>query len=102
MEPKPLDIAVAIPALNERENLELLLPSLWAVTKRLGLMAEIIVVDGGAPHGTHLAAEQLGARLVPQQERAHARAAPPPPPRRRRALRWRTEARHLAPTRCPR
>src|SRR5260370_39538803 len=46
MEPKPPDIAVAIPALNERENLELLLPSLWSVTKRLGLIAELTVVDG--------------------------------------------------------
>jgi len=71
MQAKPCDIAIAIPALNERENLELLLPSLWAVTKRLGLMAEIIVVDGGSADGTQLAAEQLGARVVTQQERGY-------------------------------
>src|SRR5260370_37526335 len=68
MEPKPPDIAAVIPALNERENLELLLPSLWAVTKRLGLVAEIIVVDGGSADGSRRAAEQLGARVITQLE----------------------------------
>src|SRR5260221_6851535 len=71
MEPKPLDIAVVVPALNERENLELLLPSLWAVTERLGLVAEIIVVDGGSADGSRLAAEQLWARVITQQERGY-------------------------------
>ncbi len=71
MPSKAPDIAAVIPALNERENLELLLPSLWAVTKRLGVMAEIIVVDGGSADGTQLAAEQLGARVVTQQERGY-------------------------------
>ena len=71
MEPKPLDIAVVVPALNERENLELLLPSLWDVTQRLGLAAEIIVVDGGSADGSRLAAEQLGARVITQQERGY-------------------------------
>src|SRR5206468_12596734 len=69
--PKPLDIAVVVPALNERENLELLLPTLWAVTERLGLVAEIIVVDGGSADGTRLAAEQLGARVITQPERGY-------------------------------
>ena len=71
MEPKPPDIAAVIPALNERENLELLLPSLWAVTERLGLVAEIIVVDGGSADGSRLAAEQLGARVITQVERGY-------------------------------
>src|SRR5205814_7005947 len=71
MKPKPPDIAAVIPALNERENLELLLPSLWAVTERLGLVAEIIVVDGGSADGSRPAAEQLGARVITQQERGY-------------------------------
>jgi dolichol-phosphate mannosyltransferase len=71
MELKPPDISVVVPALNERENLELLLPSLWAVTERLGLTAEIIVVDGGSTDGSRLAAEQLGARVITQQERGY-------------------------------
>ncbi len=45
MEPKPPDIAAVIPALNERENLELLLPSLWAVT--LSSMADPLTARDG-------------------------------------------------------
>jgi dolichol-phosphate mannosyltransferase len=71
MKPKPPDIAVVIPVLNERKNLELLLPSLRAVTDGLELVAEIIVVDGGSADGSRLAAEQLGARVVTQQERGY-------------------------------
>ena len=71
MQPKPPDIAVVVPALNERENLELLLPSLLAVTERLGLVAEIIVVDGGSVDGSRQAAEQLSARVVTQQQRGY-------------------------------
>ncbi|HVS82615.1 MAG TPA: glycosyltransferase [Pyrinomonadaceae bacterium] len=71
MQAKLCDISVVIPVLNERENLELLLPSLWAVAERLGLVAEIIVVDGGSADESRLAAEQLGARVITQQERGY-------------------------------
>ena len=71
MQPKPPDIAVVIPALNERENLELLIPSLWSVTRRLSLEAEIIVVEGGSVDGSSGAAEQLGARVITQQDRGY-------------------------------
>ena len=71
MQPKPPDIAIVIPALNEQENLELLLPSLWTVTDELGLAAEIIVVDGGSSDGSQRMAEQLGARVITQQERGY-------------------------------
>ena len=65
------DVAVLIPALNERENLELLLPALQAVIAGLGLMADIVVVDGGSHDGTREAAVRWGARVVPQQERGY-------------------------------
>src|SRR2546428_12129943 len=42
------DVAVVIPAWNERENIELLLPALREMIADLGLKAEIIVADGGA------------------------------------------------------
>jgi dolichol-phosphate mannosyltransferase len=71
MQAKSCDISVVIPALNERENLELLLPSLWSVTERLGLVAEIIVVDGGSVDGSITAAERLGASVVTQRERGY-------------------------------
>lgn len=67
----PVDLAVVIPAWNEQENLELLLPALWEEIARLGLRAEIVVVDGGSRDGTREAAERRGARVVLQQERGY-------------------------------
>jgi dolichol-phosphate mannosyltransferase len=65
------DIAVIIPALNERANLEYLLPSLRDVIRGLDLRAEIIVADGGSEDGSREVAEQQGARFVVQQERGY-------------------------------
>lgn len=71
MKPELPDIAVIIPALNERENLERLLPSLKEVIRGLGLKAEIIVVDGGSIDGTREIVEAEGARALVQQERGY-------------------------------
>jgi dolichol-phosphate mannosyltransferase len=65
------ELAVVIPAWNERENLEVLLPALREVIADLGVTAEIVVVDGGSRDGTREAAERRGARVVPQQERGY-------------------------------
>jgi dolichol-phosphate mannosyltransferase len=62
-------VAVVIPALNERENLELLLPALHEVLDELGVTSEIIIADGGSTDGTREAAARHGARLVVQTER---------------------------------
>ena len=64
-------MAVVIPAWNERENIELLLPALKEMIGDLGLKAEIVVVDGGSHDGTREAAERRGARPVLQQERGY-------------------------------
>ncbi len=63
------ELAVVVPALNERENLELLLPDIHAVIGRLGIAADIVVVDGGSRDGTPEAAARHGARVVVQGER---------------------------------
>src|SRR5258705_5352980 len=65
------DLTVVIPALNERENLELLLPLLQDTLAQLELNAEIIVVDGGSHDDSQLAAQRLGARVVVQTERGY-------------------------------
>ena len=65
------ELAVIIPAWNERENLELLLPALREVIADLGVAAEIVVVDGGSRDGTPEAAARRGARVVSQQERGY-------------------------------
>jgi dolichol-phosphate mannosyltransferase len=65
---QPPEIAVIIPAWNERENLQLLLPSLNEMVNELGLVAEIVIVDFGSADGTREEAERRGARVVLQQE----------------------------------
>ncbi|MGA2325448.1 MAG: glycosyltransferase [Bryobacteraceae bacterium] len=65
------DLAVIIPAWNERENIEDLVPAVQKVTDGLGIRAQIIVVDGGSHDGTAEAAERLGARALSQRERGY-------------------------------
>jgi dolichol-phosphate mannosyltransferase len=68
------ELAVVIPALNERENLELLLPALRETLDGLDVTHEIIVADGGSRDGTAEAAAERGARVVQQRERGYAAA----------------------------
>jgi dolichol-phosphate mannosyltransferase len=66
MTPGGYDLAVVMPAWNERANLELLLPALQGLLASLNVRAEIIVVDAGSHDGTREAAERWGARVVRQ------------------------------------
>jgi len=60
--PGPLPtLAVVIPALNEAEHLPLLLADLAAAP---GLVAELLVVDGGSRDGTVAMARLAGARVT--------------------------------------
>jgi dolichol-phosphate mannosyltransferase len=65
------ELAVVIPAWNERDNLELLLPALREVLDDLNVTSEIIVADAGSADGTLEAAERRGARVVVQTERGY-------------------------------
>jgi dolichol-phosphate mannosyltransferase len=64
-------LTVLIPAWNERENLERLLPLLNEVLERLGVTSEVIVIDGGSTDGTVEAARRHGARAIQQIERGY-------------------------------
>jgi len=64
-------LAVVVPALDERPNLELLLPALRAALARLAVPFEIVVVDGGSTDGTADVAARHGARVVRQRERGY-------------------------------
>src|SRR5438105_2990425 len=55
-----LDVSVVIPALNEQENLELLLPLIHDAIRQLNLKSEVIVVDGGSQDDSKAVAERLG------------------------------------------
>src|SRR2546428_6588953 len=68
-----LDLAVVIPAWNERENIELLLPALKEMIVDLGLTAEIVVADAGSRDGTAEAAQRRGGHRVLQKEPGYGR-----------------------------
>ena len=65
------DLSVVLPTINEKDNLELLLPTLKEITKQLGIVAEILIVDGGSVDGTPDTARRFGARVVQQTERGY-------------------------------
>jgi dolichol-phosphate mannosyltransferase len=70
-ESQPVDLSVVIPALNEAENLRMLLPLIQQIVAELGIKAEITVVDGGSADDTEAVVEALNARLVRQTERGY-------------------------------
>ena len=61
------DLSVVVPVLNERENVERLLPRAAAAIAGLGLSHELLVVDGGSTDGTAEAAAAAGARVLRQE-----------------------------------
>src|SRR4051794_34100704 len=65
------DVSIVIPALNEQENLEVLLPLVQHAVAELQLNAEIVVVDGGSRDNTKSVAAKLGARVIDQVERGY-------------------------------
>lgn len=56
-------ISIVIPALNERKNLERLLPELAAACDGAGIAWEALVVDSSSEDGTREFVEGLGARM---------------------------------------
>ncbi|MEO7818545.1 MAG: glycosyltransferase family 2 protein, partial [Actinomycetota bacterium] len=70
-ESSQISVAVVIPAINERANLELLIPAVRQTFADLGVSSEIIVVDGGSHDGTSEAATRVGARAIGQTERGY-------------------------------
>ena len=65
------DISVVILALDERDNIALLLPLLREVIASLNLEAEVIIADGGSVDGTQDVANKQGAVVVTQLERGY-------------------------------
>ena len=60
------ELSVVIPVLNERENIDALLPRLGRVLHELGCSHEVVVVDGASQDGSADAARSGGARVVVQ------------------------------------
>jgi dolichol-phosphate mannosyltransferase len=58
------DLSVVIPTLNERENVEILVPALRRTLAEMGVHGEILVLDAGSADGTAAAAGRAGARAI--------------------------------------
>ena len=69
-----MDISVILPVVNERENLDILIPRLKMLLGNARLEGEIIVVDGGSTDGTQAAAASHGARVVAERGKGYAAA----------------------------
>ncbi|HYX27162.1 MAG TPA: glycosyltransferase [Pyrinomonadaceae bacterium] len=65
------DLSIVIPALNEADNLRLLLPLIQNVIGELGIKAETIVVDGGSTDDSSAVAAAQNARFIEQSERGY-------------------------------
>ena len=65
------DLSIVIPALNEAENLRLLLPLIQTVIDELGIATETIVVDGGSTDDSASVVYEQLARFVAQVERGY-------------------------------
>ncbi len=66
--PRTVDLSVVVPVLNERDNLEALLPRLARVLDDLACTSEVLVVDGGSADGTVETGRSLGARVLVQRD----------------------------------
>ncbi len=67
-------ITVLLPAMNEAENVSLVVPLLHETLRSLGLAYEILVVDGQSEDETPVRAASLGARVHVQRELGYGRA----------------------------
>lgn len=66
-----LELSIVIPALNEAGNIGELATRCRATLARMGLLGEVLVIDGGSRDGTVAEAEAAGARVVMQRGRGY-------------------------------
>ena len=65
------DLSIIVPTLNEAGNIGPLVTRCLSVINRLGLTAEIIVVDGGSTDATVQEATAAGGRVIRQEGRGY-------------------------------
>ncbi|HKI25788.1 MAG TPA: glycosyltransferase family 2 protein [Candidatus Sulfotelmatobacter sp.] len=63
-EPKPVELSVVMPCLNEAETLEACIAKAQRALREARISGEVIVADNGSTDGSVEIAERLGARVV--------------------------------------
>ncbi len=69
-----MDLTVLIPAINEAENLRILIPRIKTILGREGISYEVLVVDGRSTDDTAAVCNDVGARMVQERRRGYAGA----------------------------
>jgi dolichol-phosphate mannosyltransferase len=69
-----MDISIILPVINERENLDILIPRLQSLLKNARLDGEIVLVDGGSRDGTRESAAAHGVRVISERGKGYGAA----------------------------
>jgi glycosyltransferase involved in cell wall biosynthesis len=68
------ELSVVMPCLNEARTIGICIRKAQASFDRLGIAAEVVVADNGSTDGSREIAEELGARVVPVEQRGYGAA----------------------------
>ena len=68
------ELSVVMPCLNEARTLGTCIRKAQASFERLGIAGEVVVADNGSTDGSREIAEELGARVVPVEQRGYGAA----------------------------
>ena len=68
------ELSVVMPCLNEARTIGTCIRKAQASFERIGIAGEVVVADNGSTDGSQEIAEELGARVVPVEERGYGAA----------------------------
>ena len=71
--PEP-ELSVVIPCLNEAQTIAICIRKALDSFERIGIAGEVVVADNGSTDGSQQIAEELGARVVPIEQRGYGAA----------------------------
>jgi glycosyltransferase involved in cell wall biosynthesis len=72
-EPGP-ELSVVMPCLNEAQTIGICIRKAQESFQRMGIVGEVVVADNGSTDGSQQIAEELGARVVPVEQRGYGAA----------------------------
>jgi len=74
IEPKPIELSIVMPCLNEADTLGICIEKAIATLREHGIAGEVIVADNGSTDGSVEIARELGARVVHVSDKGYGRA----------------------------